>query len=72
MSNPIEALETVGKIAAAVEPVARTIKALGSLFEKTHAYVNGEPVDLPDELPQQLRSDVELARLDALAAKAKP
>ena len=69
MLNPIEVLEAIGKAADAAAPIIRTIKALGPLIQQTHDYVTGKSVDLPPELPESLKSDVELARLEALASK---
>ncbi len=67
MLNPIEALEAVGKAAELAAPIIRTIKALGPLIQQTHDYVSGKSATLPPELPEYLKSDVELARLEALA-----
>lgn len=53
-------------IANAIEAV----NALSPLIGKVADYIGGHADELPSELPEELKSDVELRRLRALAAKA--
>ena len=53
-----------------VGPVLEAVEAFGPLIGKVADYIGGHTAELPEELPTELRSDVEVRRLRVLAAKA--
>ena len=62
-SDVVKAIKEVG-------PVLEAVEAFGPLIGKVADYIGGHTEEMPSELPQELRSDVELRRLRVLASKA--
>lgn len=66
MFKPSDVVKSIREVG----PVLDAIEALGPLIGKVADYVAGHDIELPPELPQELRSDIELRRLRVLASKA--
>jgi hypothetical protein len=70
MALPSDALKALTTAADVIGPALKAIELFQPLLAPAADYIAGHDVELPQELPAQLKSDIELARLEALAAKA--
>ncbi len=71
MSLPSDALKALSSAGAAIGPALKAIELMQSVIGPVADYIGGHDVELPASLPTELKSDIELARLEELASKAK-